>query len=127
MSHFAVYLHPETCLTSKPIEQIRFIGHSLLHFAQVREELAQHLADYPQLSLRRADLAEFQRVHTPDYLAALQRMAAGEPVSVFIAISLPSSVMRTVTPMPPNSPSRSWPNICRCAGVRKVVCESPSA
>ncbi len=80
MSHFAVYLHPETCLTSKPIEQIRFLGYSLPHFARVREELAQRLADYPQLPLRQADFAEFQRVHKPDYLSALQRMAADEPV-----------------------------------------------
>ncbi|CAG0937536.1 partial Histone deacetylase-like amidohydrolase, partial [Thermoflexales bacterium] len=80
MPHFAVYLHPETCFTSKPIAQIRFIGHSLPHFALVREELAQQLADYPQLPLRQADFVEFQRVHNPDYLAALQRMAADEPV-----------------------------------------------
>jgi acetoin utilization deacetylase AcuC-like enzyme len=81
MSHFAVYLHPETCLTSKPIERIRFIGHSLPHFARVREELARQLTDYPQLPLRQTDFAEFQRIHKPDYLAALQRMAADEPVS----------------------------------------------
>jgi hypothetical protein len=76
MSHVAVY--PETCLTSKPIEQIHFIGHSLPHFAQVREELARRLADYPQLPLWKADFAEFQRVHSIDYLAALQRMAGDE-------------------------------------------------
>lgn len=81
MSHFAVYLHPETCLTSKPIAQIHFIGHSLPHFARVRGELARRLADYPQLPLRQAIFAEFQRVHKIDYLVALQRMAADEPVS----------------------------------------------
>ncbi len=81
MPHFAVYLHPETCLTSKSIEQIRFVGHSLPHFARVREELARQLTYYPQVPLRQADLSEFQRVHKIDYLAALQRMAADEPVS----------------------------------------------
>src|SRR5262245_52778929 len=81
MSPVAVYLHPETCFTSKPIEQIRFIGYSLPHFARVREELAQRLDDYPQLPLRQADFSEFQRVHKLDYLSALQRMAAAEPVS----------------------------------------------
>jgi acetoin utilization deacetylase AcuC-like enzyme len=76
MSHVAVYLHPETCLTSRPIEQIRFIGYSLPHFEQVREELARELAAYPLLPLRRADFAEFQRVHRLDYLTAIQRVAA---------------------------------------------------
>src|SRR5512139_3433466 len=81
MPHFAIYLHPETCLTSKPIEQIHFIGHSLPHFARVREELAKRLTDYPQLPHWQADFAEFQRVHKIDYLAALRRMAANEPVT----------------------------------------------
>jgi acetoin utilization deacetylase AcuC-like enzyme len=80
MSNIALHLHPETCLTSKPIGQIRFIGHSLPHFARVREELARRLTDYPQLPLWKADFAEFQRVHRSDYLAALQRMAADERV-----------------------------------------------
>ncbi len=81
MSRFAVYLHPETCLTSRPIEQIRFIGHSLPHFARVREELARRLTHYPQLPLRQADFAEFQRVHKASYLATLQHMALDEPVN----------------------------------------------
>ncbi len=81
MPHFAAYLHPETCLTSKPIELIRFMGYSLPHFARVREELAKQLTDYPPLPLRQSDFAEFRRVHHPDYLDALRRMAADEPVS----------------------------------------------
>ena len=81
MSRFAVYLRPETCLTSKPIEQIHFIGHSLPHFARVREELAGQLAEYPQLPLRQADFAEFRRVHKTNYLATLQLMAADKLVS----------------------------------------------
>src|SRR5512136_2862436 len=81
MSHVAVYLPSETCLTSKPIEQIRFIGHSLPHFARVREALARRLAGYPQLPLWKADFAEFQRVHRIDYLAALQLVAADERLS----------------------------------------------
>jgi acetoin utilization deacetylase AcuC-like enzyme len=80
MPKFATYLHPETRLTSKPIEQIRFIGHSLPHFARVREELARQLVDYPQVPLRQADFAEFRRVHNHAYLTALQRMAVDEPV-----------------------------------------------
>ena len=81
MSPVAVYLHPETCLTSKPIAQIRFIGHSLPHFAHVREELARRLANYPQLPLWKADFAQFQRVHRIDCLTAIQRAAADERVS----------------------------------------------
>lgn len=81
MPQLAIYLRPETCLTSQPIEQLHFVGHSLPHFARVREELARRLADYSRLPLQQADFAEFQRVHQVGYLVALQRMAADEPVS----------------------------------------------
>jgi acetoin utilization deacetylase AcuC-like enzyme len=77
-NHFAVYCPPETVLTSKPREQISFVGRSLPHFSNVREALADLLAGYPALPTRRADLDLYLAVHTSDYLQRLRRMAAGE-------------------------------------------------
>jgi acetoin utilization deacetylase AcuC-like enzyme len=78
MPRFAVYLHPHTCYTSKPIDQIQFIGHSIPHFKQVRQELKKTLSGYPALPVREAEYVEYRRVHTDEYLNQLVRMAAGE-------------------------------------------------
>lgn len=80
MPRFATYLHPQTCLTSKPGDQIRFVGHSYPHFSQVRQELERALAGYPSLPVRQAEYAQYTGVHTQAYLDSLSRMAAGEPV-----------------------------------------------
>lgn len=80
MLQFATYLHADTCSTSKPVDQIRFVGHSLPHFSQVRQGLEQALADYPTLPLREAEYDEYARVHTLQYLNQIKLMAADEPV-----------------------------------------------
>lgn len=81
MSNFAVYLHPETVLTSKPAEQITFAGHSQPYFSQVRQALEEALSDeYPSLPLRQADYDEYGRVHTADYLRQLVLLAQDAPL-----------------------------------------------
>ena len=80
MVQFATYLQPEASATSRPIEQIRFMGHSQPYFESVRAELAKALGGYPSLPLRQADYARYGSVHTADYLDKLARMAAGETV-----------------------------------------------
>ncbi len=77
MSRFAVYLPPQTCLTTKPSENIEFVGHSYPHFSQVRQELARVLCDYVSLPARMVALDEYEAVHTSDYLDSLTSMAEG--------------------------------------------------
>lgn len=80
MPNFATYLHAQTCLTSKPVAQIQFIGHSLPYFSRVRQALAEALSGYPALPVRKVALEEYGRVHATGYLQKLARMAAGEVV-----------------------------------------------
>jgi acetoin utilization deacetylase AcuC-like enzyme len=80
MPKFAIYLHPETCAASKPVEQITFVGHALPYFESVRQELVRQLPVYPNLPLREADGDLFATVHSKDYLDKLGRMAADLPV-----------------------------------------------
>ena len=80
MPSFATYLHPHTAYTSKPVDQIRFMGHSYPHFAQVRIGLAEALADYPTLPERKAEFDDYLCVHTQEYLTKLGLMAADEHV-----------------------------------------------
>jgi acetoin utilization deacetylase AcuC-like enzyme len=77
---FATYLHPETSLLSRPRDEIQFHGHSYPHFVRVAGEVAVRLAHYPSLPLRKTPFSEFSRVHAPEYLAALQQLAAGQSV-----------------------------------------------
>lgn len=79
MPRFATYLYPHTCYTSKPVEQIAFTGFSYPHFSRIRQALASALEHYPALPIRQAAYQDFARVHTPDYLAKLEQMAAGQP------------------------------------------------
>ncbi len=80
MPKFATYLHPHTGYTSKPADQIRFVGHSYPHFSQIRAELAKVLADYPALAARKAEYGDYFCVHTREYLDKLKKMAADELV-----------------------------------------------
>jgi acetoin utilization deacetylase AcuC-like enzyme len=80
MPSFATYLHPHTCYTSKPVEQIRFVGHSYPHFSQVRAGLEERLADYPKLAVREATYEDYLSVHTQAYLDKLQKLAVDEPI-----------------------------------------------
>jgi acetoin utilization deacetylase AcuC-like enzyme len=80
MLTFAVYLHPHTCHTSKPSDQIRFVGHAVPHFSQVRQELEKALGAYSPLPVRRAEYSEYFRVHTAEYLNKLRLMALDQPV-----------------------------------------------
>ena len=76
----ATYLHPETFETSRPRGDITFIGQSLPYYDSVRERTAAALSEYPSLPAVKADLADFERVHTKEYLAKLQAMAQDQPI-----------------------------------------------
>jgi len=80
MPKFATYLHPDVFSTSKPVDQIKFIGHSLPHFDAVRRGLADAFADYPSIPPTQADFNEFYRVHDQLYLDKLQQMARDEEI-----------------------------------------------
>ena len=80
MSSFAIYMHPHTCYTSKPVEHIRFVGHSYPYFKQVGVELAEAFTSYPTLAVREADYKDYLRVHTESYLDKLRMMASGKLV-----------------------------------------------
>ena len=88
MPRFATYLYPHTCYTSKPIDQIEFVGHSLPHFSRVRQELAEALSDHPTLPVRKGEYTEYLRVHTDDYLKRLKLMASDEPVDELPKLSI---------------------------------------
>ena len=80
MPKFATYLHPHVFSTSKPIDQINFIGQSLPHFDEIRARLAKALVDYPSIPPVQADFTEFYRVHENFYLDKLQQMARDERI-----------------------------------------------
>lgn len=79
MPAFKVYLHEHTVYTSKPPEDIKFVGYSYPHFSQLRAELANKLGGiYPQLPIREASIEDYAHVHDPAYLDKLQRLARDE-------------------------------------------------
>lgn len=80
MNYFATYLHPQTFCTSKPIQSISFMGHSFPYYNQVRQVLAQALAEYPALPLRKAQRRNYLNVHTAEYLRKLALNALEKPL-----------------------------------------------
>ncbi|MFK7801810.1 MAG: histone deacetylase family protein [Anaerolineae bacterium] len=78
---FKIYLHPETCATSKPASEIDFVGKSYPHYAEIRRRLADQIENnYQHLPLRIAKLEEFLSVHTQSYLSKLQSLSNGNKV-----------------------------------------------
>ncbi len=80
MNYFATYLHPQTFSTSKPIQSISFRGYSFPYYNKVRQALAKALAEYPALPLRKAQLRNYLRVHTREYLRKLALKAFEKPL-----------------------------------------------
>jgi acetoin utilization deacetylase AcuC-like enzyme len=78
--HFATYLHLETLSTSRNVSDSQFTGFSYPHYSRIAKQLAQELSDLPSLPVRRADLDEFRRAHSLEYLDALKLMADGQLV-----------------------------------------------
>ena len=78
MSRFAVYLHPETCRLSRPLEQVSFVGHSYPHYSAVRLSLERVLTGYRTLPVRLAAYEDYFRVHSKEYLGKLSALAAGD-------------------------------------------------
>ncbi len=79
MPVFATYLHPESFETSRPRDEISFVGQSLPCFDGVRQALVEALPGYPSVPPARCALEDFERVHDPDYLRSLRRLADGDP------------------------------------------------
>lgn len=75
---FATYLYAETLLTSRPVNEIEFVGHSYPHFSQVRSELEKNLRAYPSLPVRQAQYSDYLAVHSETYLQKLMAMASGQ-------------------------------------------------
>ena len=98
MPRFATYWHPHTCYTSRPSEQIRFVGHSFPHFSQVRHELETALTSYPSLPVRKADYQDYLQVHTKEYLDKLALMASGELVAELPRLSAECTVLEFCLP-----------------------------
>ncbi len=88
MIQFAVYTHPQTVETSKPVNEIEFMGHSVPYFSQVRQRMETTLKDFTQLPLRKADYEEYGRVHTDWYLKTLKLMADGQKPDQYPKLSL---------------------------------------
>ncbi len=88
MFDFFTYLHPHVFFTTKPVEEIKFIGQSLPHYNTVRAYLADELIDYPTIPPSRVALDEYARVHDRVYLDTLQRMARGEEIEAAPKLSL---------------------------------------
>lgn len=77
---FATYLHADTVLTSRPPNEIEFIGHSYPYFSQVRSELEEKLGEYKSLPARQAQYSDYLVVHSETYLQKLIAMASGQPI-----------------------------------------------
>ncbi|CAD5931619.1 putative protein SYNPCC7002_A1628 [Planktothrix tepida] len=88
MNRLFTYLYPQAFFTSKPIQEIAFETFSLPYYNQVRHTLAQSLRDYPVLSLRKAQVVDYLRVHTHHYLRKLALKARDQPLDE-ISLSLP--------------------------------------
>lgn len=85
---FATYFYPQTFCTSKSIQEISFGKYSFLYYNQVRQALEKSLQDYPILPLRKAQVADYLRVHTYNYLRKLSLKALNRPLDE-ISLSLP--------------------------------------
>ncbi|WP_271253962.1 histone deacetylase family protein [Pseudanabaena sp. Chao 1811] len=88
MIRFATYLHPQTFLSSKPIQEISFGKYSFPYYNKVRHNLANSLQDYPVLPLRKAKVDDYLRVHTYEYIRKITLKALGKPLDE-ISLSLP--------------------------------------
>lgn len=74
---FGHYFHPETCLTSMPMENIEFIGQSLPYFDSVRNEVCKNLAG-KELPLEKVSFKEFESVHEQKYLNQIRKLIKGD-------------------------------------------------
>ena len=81
MSRFATYIHPQTFETTKPVDNVQFVGQSYPHYKHINETLLRAIGDqYPNLPLRKANWQDFERVHNPEYLKLLEQLSKDEPV-----------------------------------------------
>jgi acetoin utilization deacetylase AcuC-like enzyme len=85
---FATYLHDETALTSRPIDEIEFVGHSYPYFNSVRKELKNKLGKYNSLEARSAGYSDYLTVHSETYIQKLLAMASGQDVEQHPKLSI---------------------------------------
>lgn len=88
MTTFATYFHEDVFISSKPMDALEFIGHSVPYFNQVRGILAEYAKHIPQLPLRKAEFVDFYRVHDTQYLDTILRYAQGLPVTEHATLSM---------------------------------------
>ena len=77
---FATYLHQETTYTTKQVPDSVWVGKSYLHYSEIRRQLAETLAAYPSLPIRKADLEDYTAVHNPNYLAKIVAQSQDQEV-----------------------------------------------
>lgn len=77
---FSTYLHDETALTSRPVEEIEFVGYSYPYFNLVRKELKSKLGKYNSFGVRHAEISDYLTVHSETYIEKLKVMASGQSV-----------------------------------------------
>lgn len=80
MMQLATYLHPQSFYTSKPIEEISFSKYSLPYYKKVQDTLAKSLQNYPSLSVRKAQVSDYLRVHTQPYLRKISLKSTHKPL-----------------------------------------------
>jgi len=85
---FATYLHDKTALTSRPADEIGFMGYSYPYFNSVRKELKDKLSKYDSLQVRSADVSDYLAVHSETYIEKLQAMAAGQVLEQYPKLSI---------------------------------------
>lgn len=95
---FATYLHPQTCLTSKSVDNVKFIGQSYNYFCTVREKLSKAMAEYNSLAVRKVEFQEFSAVHSAEYLMQLTTMAAEQPLTVYPKLSIECKSLEYLLP-----------------------------
>lgn len=78
--NFGTYFHKETCLTSRPIDELEFIGYSLVHYDFMRRQIEAKIGS--SIPLRKVDFSEFSSVHTEEYLNLIKSAASGEDVDI---------------------------------------------
>lgn len=82
MTGLATYFYPAIFESTRPLEQLAFNGYAVPHFQRVFTAVERRLAGrYPALPYRKADLADYARVHDPAYLEALEALSQDRPVA----------------------------------------------
>ena len=78
---YASYFHPETCLTSIPRNEIKFVGNSLPHYDSMRNDIAKNLKG-SEIPLCKVAIEEFYSVHDRKYLEKIIALSQKQEVDL---------------------------------------------